>query len=509
MRIPPRFSPYRRPNDSRVEDRSAGEGTSSRRSLASSSSMMTENLPRLRLKLPVSEERKRITDALSDPQTGQRLRTPELIDNSASLARIGAGEALDMMKKLGATIPSAPPARPDTALHAALRRSLDIPGEPCIQFPPDDPPGTRAARSLAVNWLLQGRALFADLHDEGLSPDTEPDAVRKFDKLAAPAIIAALNARDSNLGMRYLHSLNQHLPNPTRAAYVHDFGSVDARTYLASAPAGSSSAILDTEDHTLALHFKIEDRAVGRLGSVLVFEPSPAPANVRMLGFAALAEQLALPAGWKLTAVPVPLQKSLRSCRIFSYSLALKAHDQREALDQLHHRFLSGAQTGLAMEDIVSVGEEMSESESESSLESGERFGRRERRNVESVVGQTVLKPSQVLGPAFMKHAQSRNAVEQYLAERSVAQRDAMSVSVNKHGQTLLQRHDAHRVFRMHKNDQGMRSAFEYSASIELKRIQFIDLAIKHLMTADPSQVTNLARTMLTIDRHWVDSYRT
>ena len=48
-------------------------------------------------------------------------------------------------------------------------------------------------------------AVAAEVHAEGASPDDEPDAFRKLDKLAMPAIVAALNAEDPGLRLVYAH----------------------------------------------------------------------------------------------------------------------------------------------------------------------------------------------------------------------------------------------------------------------------------------------------------------
>lgn len=119
------------------------------------------------------------------------------------------------------------------------------------------------------------------------------------------------------------------------------------------------------------------------------------------------------------------------------------------------------------------------------------------------ILGQELLKPWEVVGPQFMKHAQSRNDVQSYIMARGA---DAHA-PVNAKQQTLLERHDAHRVVRNPAPaSPGMPrdgTAQIYSASIELKRISFLDMAIRHAAQCGADEIRALSSVMQAVDTRW------
>jgi len=118
------------------------------------------------------------------------------------------------------------------------------------------------------------------------------------------------------------------------------------------------------------------------------------------------------------------------------------------------------------------------------------------------MLGQAVVTAAEIAGPQFMKHAQARSDVLAYIDARGP---DALA-AVNRKEQTLLQRHDAHRVLRKPEGRTGGGPQI-YSASIELKRIHFLDQAIRHAARCEGDEVMRLAQAMQVVDARWVDRY--
>jgi hypothetical protein len=88
-----------------------------------------------------------------------------------------------------------------------------------------------------------------------------------------------------------------------------------------------------------------------------------------------------------------------------------------------------------------------------------------------------------------MKHAQSSTAIKKWQAEHPSM---APDVPVNAQGQALLSRHETHGVERHPPNgatkDGKPVKPLNFSASIEQKRITYMDRALDHLHTAPESE---------------------
>jgi hypothetical protein len=424
-------------------------------------------------------------------QWTRQLPDAPLIDNSAELARTGIRDAARLLPRPAGAAPPAPPATHTSGFF--LQGSLPIPPMPSVSLPAGDAPHVAAARGLVVAWLQETRAVAAEIHCEQASPDDEPHAMRKLDKLTAPAIVAALNARHEELRLVYAHNVD-----PAHAGRIADpagMGSIAWGDFVCTAPAGRWQVLVDNECHNLALDVVVTHApgSSGRRGSIVAFNPSLLPPTTRAFDLADLAGELKLPPDWPLLMAEVPAQKSERSCRIFALSMALKAHRDQD-LARLHQARLQGAPTGLTVEDIVATQHD-SDSDSDG--------GRTTRAApVPPVLGQAVASAAEVAGPQFMKHAHARSDLDAYIDARGA---DALA-PVNRKGQTLLQRHDAHRVLRKPEGRAGAGPRI-YSASIELKRLQFLDLAIRHAARCEGGEVLRLAQAMQAVDIRWVDRY--
>jgi hypothetical protein len=453
-----------------------------------------------------------------------------LIDNQAGFERTGV-ERLDAPEAVAA--PAAP------ALNGLqLPAALPIPEAPRVHLPLAERAEVAQARRLVVDWLAEMRTTAAELHAEGASPDDEADAMRKLDVLAMPAVVAALNAEDPRLQLVYAHCFAQgdHL-----AADRSGFGSVDWDAFVKDIRPGRWRILMDNDAHGVALDLAVVD-VPGQdrpRASVLMLNPLESAPNTRAGEVAELADQLRLPADWTLLVAEVAAQKSQRSCKIFALSMALKCGTG--TFDQLHNARLNGEPVPLELRDIdaalarpdeigsedddYSTGYGHSDVDTDTDTDGDsdadsvqERPRERGQSSVPSeaaapsrptILGQEVLHADQLIGPEFMKHAQSRADVQSYIAARGP---DA-HLPVNSHGQSLLERHEAHRVGRWPappppgfsaKHDGTLQI---YSASIELKRISLLDKAIRHAAACGPDEIQALAGAMRTADSRWSDRF--
>lgn len=464
-----------------------------------------------------------------------------LLDNASALSRMG----IEPEARLLAPVPERPSVPTSSASPGGLclPMRLALPPAPRVALPEGDTAAVQ--RRQVVDWLRELRAVAADLHDEGASPDEEPDATRKLDKLAMPAMVAALNAEDPQLRLVYAH-----VNEPDDRGLVPDnegFGSSEWTQFMKAATPGRWRVVLDNSTHNLALDVRIDGLPgqPGRRGSIVHLSPSLAGNAEPLITAAQMASHLHLPDDWPLLLADVPAQKSLRSCRIFALSMALKCHKDA-SIDALHDQRLRGAPLPFATVPVEAEllqpaeyssdddsfgregdGDDVASSDSESDADSSSRMrrdaGKRgasdvaqdrqlapahpaapPQRQRTGLLGHYALDAADWVGLPFMKHAQSRNEVLAYLARSPMNPSDP----VNRKGQTLLQRHDAHRVARWPQADARHSGPLMQSASIELKRITFLDKALQHAARCPPQEVQDLCAFMDGVDRRWRDRYR-
>ncbi|AVS71465.1 peptidase C55 [Paracidovorax avenae] len=435
----------------------------------------------------------------------QLVQRPVLLDNTAALSRMG----FDPRAQLLCAPPERHPGEAAAPGALFLPMALPVPPAPVVALPSGNP--VAAQRRQVVDGLGELRAFAAEMHAEGASPDDEPDAFRKLDKLAMPAIVSALNAEDPQLRLVYAHV---SVPDDRGAVADHrGFGSVEWRSFLADAAPGRWRIVLDNAAHNLAMDLHVEGLPgeTGRRGSVVHMSPSvPATADP-VLTAAEMAAHLRLPEGWPLLLLDVPAQKSLRSCRIFALSMALKCAADA-SLEQLHARQLRGEPPPF---DTVEVDAELL-LPAEYSSEAGSLSGGSTAASADSPAAPGTPQPvgllahyvktaADMLGPAYMKHAQSRTAVQGYLDGLPYGARHQ---PVNRRGQTLLDRHDAHRVARWPGPAARKPGPLLQSASIELKRISFLDKAIRHAARCSAQDILPICEAMGNVDSRWRDWYR-
>lgn len=429
-----------------------------------------------------------------------------LLDNTAELRRMGCDSVAPPLRR------ASRPDRPEAERPGALWLPMALPLRPAPQpaLPPGDP--VAAQRRQVLGWLGRLRAVAAEVHAEGASPDDEPDAFRKLDKLAMPAIVAALNAEDPGLRLVYAHV---DLPGDQDGPPGNEgFGSREWTRFLAAAGPGRWRVVLDNMTHNLALDVHLEGSPgqAGRHGSVVHLSPSMPHGADPLITAAEMASQLCLPPDWPLLIADMPAQQSLRSCRIFALSMAAECH-RDVSLDTLHAVRLAGGplpfRTLPVEAELLWPAEDPGDSDGGGGggSESGDAVrtdGQGAPPAARGLLAHYVKTAADAFGPAYMKHAQSRAAVLAYLTLRP----EQGSAPVNRKGQTLLERHDAHRVARWPQQSGSRQSGpMLQSASIELKRIAFLDKAIRHAARCDPGDLSVLHAHMDAVDSRWRDWY--
>lgn len=231
--------------------------------------------------------------------------------------------------------------------------ALPVPDAPRVHLPANEGAEVAAARRLVVDWLGEMRRDAAELHAEGASPDDEANAFRKLDVLATPAIVAALNAERPGLNLVYAHCVargDNFATDPT------GFGPVDWDALVQDIRPGRWRVLVDNDPHGVALDMavvNIPGQPRPRASGVLL-NPLLSPEVTRAGVVAEIADQLRLPADWSLLVAEVPAQKSLRSCKIFALSMALKCAGG--AFDQTARSMLLPPSTGTATVRVTVTG---------------------------------------------------------------------------------------------------------------------------------------------------------
>jgi hypothetical protein len=174
--------------------------------------------------------------------------------------------------------------------------------------------------------------------------------------------------------------------------------------------------------------------------------------------------QLTPPVRLHLATVVSDVQKSSEGCHIFALSAALKMASD-PAIQALHERVLFGLLTGRVPPGV------------------------------------NHLDGPRNLPPSMFKHATSKTVLQRYIRVSGERRRAAQArreagftgwqrvradtmASVNKKGQTLLERHAAHLVTRADRTRPGR--MLTYSNSYELKRIDLVRQALAHLTAGLP-----------------------
>jgi hypothetical protein len=300
----------------------------------------------------------------------------------------------------------------------------------------------------ALARLTQIRDRFAALLKNNWSPDKMDKA---FEAAMMPTLVAAENARNPKLQLTLPDDHAQ-----LKAWFRADGDEGARRRALFSLPG--------FEDHFVVADARRKD---GRT-SVLVADSLDPNADVVQTYEASVLTALRrlLPARVTLSMLALGTQQSHMGCRIFSLSFASKLAGDKDEIEKLHDQNVPGA--------ALQIG----------TFPARNRGGTRQARLFEGV---------SLIPQPFMKHAQSSTAIKQWQTEHPSI---APDVPVNAKGQTLLSRHEERRVER-HPPSEATKDGkpmkpLNFSASIEQKRITYMNRALEYLRTAPESECQGL-----------------
>lgn len=325
-------------------------------------------------------------------------------------------------------------------------------------------------RQAAVHQAEQVKAHFQALQQGNWSPGPMDG---KYEIAMLPAIVAAENARTPNLNLTLLS------PNEDFASWLKAKRPANARVIF---PMPGNEA-----------HYVAADvRRNGGKTSVIVIEPLSLKDATQDLQDSTRQkyERQSLPLLKKtlksdvtLSVLAVDTQKSTNDCGIFALSAASKLADNAPMLDALHEQNLGKKPIKTALGQ-------------DAELLAGKGKVR-------------VLDGKGVLPPAFVKHSQSRTTLKDWLKANPAAHGYA---SVNKAEQSLMERFDSHVTTRydkpvhtrfMQDNLPEMEVQIKnltFSASIEKKRLVYLDRAIAYLKQAPEAECGRLLAGMSRFD---------
>lgn len=194
-----------------------------------------------------------------------------------------------------------------------------------------------------------------------------------------------------------------------------------------------------------------------------------------------------LPENVKLAVLAVDALKARNGCRIFALSAASKLAKESELFDEIHEANAS---------DQVQVLKQINKNEIESRL-SNTQLGNAPVDVYDNTICQNfrILNAHRLVPSSFQKHTQSKTSLKAWADEDKLVQ-----IKVNKQGETLLSRFGRHIVER-HKRDHYEENGkiqwselkpIRFSASIEEKRLTYLDRAIKYLDSASKEEIYDL-----------------
>ena len=290
---------------------------------------------------------------------------------------------------------------------------------------------------------LQDRLIELKDHFEKLKSENWSPNEREFycDKAFLPIAIKAENARKPELHLRYFDNFDSF---------------VDA---LKNGTLQNGRAVFPLPEHDA--HVSAADiRTIGNKISILVLESFAF--NTKKHKF--FTERYVhknvpimsrkLPENAKLTVLHIDAQKSSNDCPIFALSNAAKLAKESEFFDKIHEHNLS-----------------------ESGPLSRHKFDR-----------VSLFNAHKLVPASFHKHTQSLTSLRKLPNQDRLAE-----TTINKKGDTLFSRRDKHVVER-HKrylNDGTLRT-LRFNASIEEKRLTYLDRAIAYLDKASEQDISVL-----------------
>lgn len=315
------------------------------------------------------------------------------------------------------------------------------------------------------NSLTEIQDHFSALRQHNTSPDNHE---LHFDRAVLPILAAAESARTPGLGLKSFEDF------PSFLAAIKSGALAEGRALF---PLPGHAV------HVVAADIKTID---GQL-SLLVIEPvtvTNESNNYMDLYSFTIAPLLnhELPANAKAAVLSLDIQKSPGDCAIFSLSAASKITDEESLFQDLHEKNLAGTLATLAPPKPDSS-PERSEIVPADTAEDNFILLAHER--------VSILDARQMLPGSFQKHTQSESSAKYWAA----APDNSLEQTVNKQGDTLSTRREKYLVDRYALIDDAedetsnKQKPVTFSASIEDKRLVYLQRAIAHLESAPDSEV--------------------
>ncbi|MBU3056992.1 YopJ family acetyltransferase [Pseudomonas indica] len=295
--------------------------------------------------------------------------------------------------------------------------------------------GVEMQRDALLNSLGEIREHFGTLRSQNWSPDQQEF---DFDRAMLPLLIRAENNRHGNAPITY-----------TTANSIASLASPESKQVLFNVP---------LTQHMVAADIRMVN---GNL-SAIVIEPLYQSSTLRNERVIDMLES-GLPPNARVSVLAMDAQKSVSGCRIFALSAAHKLAKDPEWCSTLHMANMTSPQAFAQ-----ASGAELEQVHSKITL-----FNARQSASIQ-----------------LMKHAQARSSLVHWAADKGGDA--ALAQPVNKRGLSLQERFDEHTTSRytIKEARDGTESLHKLnmSASIEDKRLQYIDRAMAYLATA-PKQV--------------------
>ena len=324
---------------------------------------------------------------------------------------------------------------------------------------------------------IQGH--FSALEQHNTSPDHHD---LHFDRAVLPILSAAENARTPGLNLKSFETF------PSFLEAIQSGALTDGR------------ALFPLPGHTLHI-VAVDIKTINGQLSLLVIEPvtvtsksnnravEPGPAangtnNLLDLYRFPIAPLLnnELPGNAKAAVLSLDLQKSPGDCAIFGLSAASKMADEESLFKDLHAKNLAGTLASLAPPKPEASSETDEIVPADTAENDVVLFAHRR---------VSVLDARQLLPASFQKHIQSESSAKHWAA----APDNSLEQQVNKQGDTLSSRREKYLVQRhaliedAHPLAKNKQKPITFNASIEQKRLVYLQRAIDHLESAPDSAV--------------------
>ncbi len=305
-------------------------------------------------------------------------------------------------------------------------------------------------RPRLIGAMKQLKQHFATLLTENWSPSY---LEANYDTAMLPLLVAAENKRSPDLNLTLL------APHENLGDWL--------KNWQEQPDSSSARVMFELPDLTYS-HYVTADIKRDEDGNVSVLVADPvgynAPTKAAYVNvlprFEAQLNNAAVKGKVALTAMFIDTQKSEKGCHIFALSSASKFADDTKFFDALHEQNLAGKQFMTAKGQIAPT--------------------LAGKGNVKFIDGSNVMPVS------FVKHSQSKTMLDRWLAHNPPASAQA---SVNKAGQTLMERYASHQTQRYQRATPTMPGkALRVGTSLEAKRLTYMDRAMDYLSNASTAE---------------------